>query len=56
MDRPDVRRILRLAFLAPSIVDGIFSGRQPLHLTARMLSRFEDLSFGWNEQRAQFGF
>lgn len=56
MDRSDARRVLRLAFLAPSIVDDIFSGRQPPHLTARMLSRFEDLSFTWNEQRTQLGF
>ncbi|MEQ1956886.1 hypothetical protein ABMA59_36910, partial [Mesorhizobium sp. CN2-181] len=56
MDRSDARRVLRLAFLAPPIVDDIFSGRQPPHLTARMLSRFEDLSFGWHEQRAQFEF
>ncbi|MEQ1956051.1 recombinase family protein [Mesorhizobium sp. CN2-181] len=56
MDRSDVRRVLRLAFLAPSIVEDISSGRQPPSLTARMLSRFEDLSFGWNEQRAQLGF
>ncbi|MEQ1956269.1 recombinase family protein [Mesorhizobium sp. CN2-181] len=56
MDRSDTRRVLRLAFLAPSIVDDVFSGRQPPHLTARMLSRFEDLSFGWNEQHAQLGF
>jgi hypothetical protein len=48
-----VSRILRLALLAPEIVDGILEGRTD---HALMLERLErPLAAGWEEQRARTG-
>jgi hypothetical protein len=46
----DVSRILPLAFLAPSITDAIFRGRQPVELTSRVLMRDVDLPALWADQ------
>ena len=46
----EVSRILPLAFLAPSIVDAIMSGRQSPSLTAQQLLRLSDLPILWREQ------
>jgi len=45
-----VRRLLRLAFLAPEIVEAIATGHQPPELTAEALAKRIDLSLLWNEQ------
>jgi hypothetical protein len=55
-DRSDVGRIVRLAFLAPDIVEAIASGRQPADLTVTRLTRLEDLPLSWAEQRRLLGF
>ena len=48
-----ISRIIRIASLAPDIVDAILDGRQPAHLT------FKDLMcpfpVGWEDQRGKFG-
>jgi hypothetical protein len=49
-----VRRILRLAFLAPDIVESIAEGRQPRALTLQRL--LGPVPFAWAEQRRLFGF
>jgi site-specific DNA recombinase len=49
-----VRRILRLAFLAPDIVESIAEGRQPRGLTLQRL--LGPVPFAWAEQRRRFGF
>jgi hypothetical protein len=49
-----VRRILRLAFLAPDIVESIAEGRQPRGLTLERL--LGPVPFAWAEQRQWFGF
>jgi site-specific DNA recombinase len=49
-----VRRILRLAFLAPDIVESIAEGRQPRGLTFQRL--LGPVPFAWAEQRRRFGF
>jgi DNA invertase Pin-like site-specific DNA recombinase len=49
-----VRRILRLAFLAPDIVESIAEGRQPRGLTLHRL--LGPVPFAWAEQRQRFGF
>jgi DNA invertase Pin-like site-specific DNA recombinase len=46
-------RVLRLSFLAPDIVKAIMHGRQPSHLTAKLLARIE-LRPGWPDQLNQF--
>jgi site-specific DNA recombinase len=49
-----VRRLLRLAFLAPQIVDAIATGRQPPELTAEAGERIE-LPLLWTEQEQAVG-
>jgi hypothetical protein len=49
-----VRRILRLGFLAPDIVEAIAEGRQPRGLTLQRL--LAPVPFAWTEQRRRFGF
>ena len=49
-----VRRILRLAFLAPDIVESIAEGRQPRALTLQRL--LGPVPLAWADQRRQFGF
>jgi site-specific DNA recombinase len=53
LDEPHVRRILQCAFLAPDIVEGILEGRQPPHLTCKMLLRTIPMS--WSVQRQMLG-
>ena len=52
-----VNRIMRLAFLAPSIIEEIARGYQPAELTAQALStRRGDLPLSWHRQRELLGF
>jgi hypothetical protein len=46
-----VGRLIRLAFLAPEIVDSIVEGRQPTTLTAEALTRRIELPLSWGSQR-----
>jgi site-specific DNA recombinase len=50
-----VRRLLRLAFLAPKIVEAIATGHQPPELTAKALSERLELPLLWNEQERALG-
>jgi len=54
LSEPYVRRILRLAFLAPDIVEALAEGRQPRALTLERLLR--PLPLCWAEQRLSLGF
>jgi hypothetical protein len=49
-----VARILRLATLAPDIVEAILDGREPSGLSLRKLTG--NLPLLWDEQRKRFGF
>ena len=52
-----VNRIMRLAFLAPSIIEEMVRGHQPRDLTAQALStRRGDLPLSWRAQRELLGF
>jgi len=52
-----VSRIIRLAFLAPSIIEEIARGHQPAELTAQVLAtRRGDLPLSWHAQRDLLGF
>jgi hypothetical protein len=52
-----ISRIVRLAFLAPSVIEEIAYGQQPPELTAQALStRPGDLPLSWNAQRKLLGF
>ncbi|MDP2619263.1 MAG: recombinase family protein [Hyphomicrobiales bacterium] len=56
VDRGEVSRILRLAFLAPDIVEAILDGRLPVELTLARLTRIADLPVSWAEQRLALRF
>jgi len=54
--RPNyVRRLTRLAFLAPRIVEAIASGHQPPELTAKALTERIELPLLWSEQERAIG-
>jgi hypothetical protein len=50
-----VRRLTRLAFLAPRIVEAIASGHQPLELTAKALTERTKIPLLWGEQQRAIG-
>jgi hypothetical protein len=49
-------RVLRLAYLAPDIIEAIIEGRQPPELTANKLVRVKNLPIDWPGQREALGF
>jgi hypothetical protein len=49
---PDVSRILRLAYLSPTIVEAILDGKYPAHLTLKDL--MEPSPLEWDRQVAHF--
>ena len=49
-----VSRIIRLAFLAPDIVEAILDGYQPVDLELERLMK--GIPVSWDEQRRVFGF
>jgi site-specific DNA recombinase len=52
-----VSRMMRLAFLAPAIVESIVEGRQPPELTAQFLSTGHGhLPLSWQAQKMKLGF
>jgi len=54
MNESYVARVLRLANLAPDIIEAILNGRQPKALTLADLSK--PIPHDWDEQRLQYGF
>jgi site-specific DNA recombinase len=50
-----VRRLTRLAFLAPRIVEAIAAGHQPPELTAKALTERVEIPLLWNEQERVVG-
>ena len=52
----EISRLLPLAFLAPDIVEAITTGRQPVDLTVKRLTRCESLPLDWHQQRKVLGF
>jgi len=50
-----VRRLTRLAFLAPRIVEAIATGQQPPELTAKALTERIELPLLWSEQERAVG-
>lgn len=51
-----VSRMLPLAWLAPDISAAILDGRQPAHLTAKILRDIPNLPLDWQDQRKILGF
>jgi site-specific DNA recombinase len=52
LDKHYVSRMIPLAFLAPSIVEAISTGRQSPEVTTEMLTRGLNLPFDWAGQNA----
>jgi site-specific DNA recombinase len=55
LDRRSVRRLIRLGFLSPRIVEAITEGRQPPDLTVIALIRRLDLPLLWSAQEQALG-
>ena len=49
-------RVLRIAYMAPDIIEAIVEGRQPPELTANTLVRLKNLPIDWPGQREALGF
>jgi len=52
----DLMWYLRLAFLAPDIVEAILQGRQPAGISLRKLTNGKQLPSSWIEQRRLLNF
>jgi hypothetical protein len=50
-----VTRLLKIAYLAPDIIEAILAGRQPHELTLAQLFR-TDIPLDWQRQREALGF
>lgn len=50
-----VWRLIRVGFLAPSVVEAIIDGRQPAHLSASTLTQRIDLPALWKAQEQALG-
>jgi len=55
LDKRSVRRLLRLGFLSPRIIEAIAGGNQPPDLTVFSLMRRVDLPLLWNAQEQALG-
>jgi hypothetical protein len=49
-------RVLRIAYLAPDIIEAIIEGRQPPEPTSNKLVRVKNLPIDWASQREALGF
>lgn len=52
----DAKKLVPLGYLAPSIIEDILKGHQPVELTARELHRMTDLPLCWAQQRQRLAF
>ena len=50
-----MRRLIPLGFLAPQIIEAIATGRQPVDLTLKTLTRRIDLPLLWSAQHQLLG-
>jgi len=56
-DQSDAKKLLALSYLAPSIIEDILAGHQPVDLTARRLKDAAyQLPVNWSDQRQYLGF
>ena len=52
----DAKKLVPLGYLAPSIIEDVLKGHQPVELTARELHRMPDFPLCWAEQRQRLAF
>lgn len=50
------KQLIRLSYLAPDIVQAIFTGAQPVDLTLSSLKTAKAIPINWAAQKAMFGF
>lgn len=50
------KQLIRLSYLAPDIVQAIFTGTQPAELTLSSLKTAKAIPIDWAAQKAMFGF
>jgi len=55
VSKGDVSKLIRLAFLAPDIVQSILDGTGPVSLTADRLRRLSELPTCWQAQQRLLG-
>jgi site-specific DNA recombinase len=55
IDGRSMRRLIPLGFLAPTVVNRIVEGRQPVGLTVKALTRRIDLPLLWAAQEQSLG-
>jgi DNA invertase Pin-like site-specific DNA recombinase len=55
IDGRSMRRLIPLAFLAPTVVEAIATGRQPVEASVKALTRRIDLPLLWNAQERALG-
>ncbi|MBK6297182.1 MAG: hypothetical protein IPF48_03895 [Sphingomonadales bacterium] len=51
----DMKRMIRISYLAPAIIECILDGTQPPDLTVARLNTITNLPLAWNAQKALFG-
>ncbi|MDA0707769.1 MAG: hypothetical protein O2963_01655, partial [Proteobacteria bacterium] len=51
INKSDLAKQIRLAYLAPDIVTSIIEGRQPSNLNATRLRKISSLPTNWQDQR-----
>jgi len=57
IDHADAKNLIPLSYLAPSIIEDLMAGRQPVNLNARRLKSIAyHLPLDWSEQRQVLGF
>lgn len=57
IDHADAKNLIPLSYLAPSIIEDLMAGRQPVDLNARRLKSIAyHLPFDWSEQRQMLGY
>lgn len=56
VDKGELGKTVRLAYLAPDIINSILEGRQPPALKVNTLRRMSDLPTDWDAQRKKLGF
>ncbi|SDB28911.1 hypothetical protein [Belnapia rosea] len=56
MSQSYATRLVRLAWLAPDIIEAILHGRQPANLSASRLMQDTRIPTDWQDQRQALGF
>jgi site-specific DNA recombinase len=50
-----LKRMIRISYLAPSIVEAILDGTQPSDISVARLNTITNIPLAWDAQKAMFG-